>query len=612
MERSREIQRRHIDREAHVYVRVSTPSQAEKSEGSISHQEGLGDVAIEYGWTEHRIRIIRELGVSGTSTHRRPLFEQLREDIRADKVGAVFCSDLSRLARNDAELMSLLGDLATYDVLLVIDRRVHDLSDDGELFTKKIESLIGSVENKRRARMMHHGRVSKVRDGKAVTPPARGYVGDGNGGWDLDPDPLVQDSIRAIFSTFQAKRTLPKTVKALRDAGIGLPRRRKHRVWFTPPTVPTLAYVLHNPAYTGQYRYPQRKMDGRLGYSPGGFKRVRRARMEEQQVIADHHVAYISQADWDEVQRILSTNKIQATNPAPADGAAYLQGIVRCTHHGEHLMRARYPRRREDGSWWHGYQCLGDYLDTGVDQCGVVSGPRLDAVVLEEFFRRVDRPRIEAVRGAWQHAKRGEAAAARRRRIELEHARREAEDIEARVLAVDPSNELVAHRLQTVWQEKLRNLKQLESGSAQTTTDERFTEERWAEVVDLCGRVREIFGAATTENRDRKELIRMLVDRVLVERSLERVRVRIIWADGGAESSLEIKLTPVAQRRMLELDDAGVPHDAIAAQLNREGYRTRRDSPFSANTVSANLRTLRRQAEKSREVNDHAQRLSPS
>lgn len=89
----------------------------------------------------------------------------------------------------------------------------------------------------------------------------------------------------------------------------------------------------------------------------------------------------------------------------------------------------------------------------------------------------------------------------------------------------------------------------------------------------------------------------MVVERVVVERSNERVRVRIIWKDGSAPTELEIKLTPLAQERMLELDAASVPLAEIAEVLNQEGYRTRRDGPFSADTVAHSLRTLHKKIE---------------
>ena len=109
----------------------------------------------------------------------------------------------------------------------------------------------------------------------------------------------------------------------------------------------------------------------------------------------------------------------------------------------------------------------------------------------------------------------------------------------------------------------------------------------------LSERIREVFEASTTTDRNRKELLRMLVDRVVVERSNERIRARIVWKDGGTPTECEIKLTPLAQRRMLELDGGGGSADEIAEVLNREGYRTRQDSLFSADTVRHNLRTLK-------------------
>jgi hypothetical protein len=104
-----------LDRRAIVYVRQSTGIQVEENLESQRRQYELADHARTYGF--HDIVVIDDdLGISASGSKARPGFESLVRQICEGGVGAVFCLEASRLARNGRDwhhLLELCGLVAT-------------------------------------------------------------------------------------------------------------------------------------------------------------------------------------------------------------------------------------------------------------------------------------------------------------------------------------------------------------------------------------------------------------------------------------------------------------------------------------------------------------------
>jgi DNA invertase Pin-like site-specific DNA recombinase len=82
-------------------VRQSTPDPVKYNLESKRRQYGLADRARALGWLDIDV-IEDDLGISGDGT-RRPGFERLLRALCDGQVGAVFCIEASRLARNGGE-----------------------------------------------------------------------------------------------------------------------------------------------------------------------------------------------------------------------------------------------------------------------------------------------------------------------------------------------------------------------------------------------------------------------------------------------------------------------------------------------------------------------------
>ncbi|MGH7120368.1 MAG: hypothetical protein ACREFP_15495, partial [Acetobacteraceae bacterium] len=166
-----------------------------------------------------------------------------------------------------------------------------------------------------------------------------------------------------------------------------------------------------------------------------------------------------------------------------------------------------------------------------------------------------------------------------------QRARYEVELAERRYQAVDPDNRLVAATLEKHWEEALHQERQLQEEYDRFVreTPLQLTQEQRERITALATDIPALWQAPGTTNADRKEMIRCLVERVVVQVRCdsELVAVTIHWA-GGYESQHEI-VRPVAtyaqlrdferlMGRVAELREAGHIAPEIAALLNAEGF----------------------------------------
>ena len=122
----------HLGRGAAIYVRQSTMGQVMENTESQRRQYELVESARAAGFTSISV-IDDDLGRSGSGLMERPGFQKLVASVCTGSIGAVYCIEASRLARNGRdwhhliELCALVGTLVIdpdgiYDPRLVNDR----------------------------------------------------------------------------------------------------------------------------------------------------------------------------------------------------------------------------------------------------------------------------------------------------------------------------------------------------------------------------------------------------------------------------------------------------------------------------------------------------------
>src|SRR5947209_20028632 len=93
----------HLERDAYLYVRQSTPRQVLENTESTQRQYALRERAVALGWPFERVHIIdSDLGKTGSQAAGRDGFQQLVGEVEPGKAGLIMGLEVAPLARNGA------------------------------------------------------------------------------------------------------------------------------------------------------------------------------------------------------------------------------------------------------------------------------------------------------------------------------------------------------------------------------------------------------------------------------------------------------------------------------------------------------------------------------
>lgn len=115
----------HLSRTAVIYVRQSSIGQVEHHTESKRRQYSLADSAASIGFASVRT-IDEDLGRSGSGLVERPGFQKLVAMVCSGSVGAIYCIEASRLARNGRDWHHLIDLCALVGTVVVDPDGVYD------------------------------------------------------------------------------------------------------------------------------------------------------------------------------------------------------------------------------------------------------------------------------------------------------------------------------------------------------------------------------------------------------------------------------------------------------------------------------------------------------
>ena len=177
--------------------------------------------------------------------------------------------------------------------------------------------------------------------------------------------------------------------------------------------------------------------------------------------------------------------------------------------------------------------------------------------------------------------------------MRLERAEYEAALAERRYQEVDPSQRLVAATLERRWNAALLQVEELKKQAAVIQRQEAraATPEQKAKVLALARDLPRLYHAPTTEAKDRKRMLRLLLKDITVEKSNQKQLVVHIRWQGGACSDLSLQIPPnradhvrypaAIVDRVRDLAQS-LPNGGIADRLNREGHVSALGKPFTS------------------------------
>ena len=535
----------HLARAALVYVRQSTLAQVVGNLESQRRQYALADLAKAAGFAAV-ITIDDDLGRSGSGLMARPGFQRLVAAVCEGQVGAVYCLEASRLARNGRDWHHLI-DLCALAGALVID--LDGVYDPRHVNDRLLLGLKGSMSEYELSLMRQRGLAA--RDAKAARGELRftlppGYCWSEAGRIEIDPDEHVTETIRLILRRFRELGSARQVFLWAHEAGVRLPVVRRNltlcRVEGRAPAYHSVMQILLNPIYAGAYAFGRRGdrtsvVEGRARKTSGH----RRARSAWNVLIRDHHEGYLTWAEFEENQVLLRENahmQKRAARKAARGGRALLTGLARCGQCGR-MMRVFYGARSGHA---HRYQCRGDDAHVGAGLCIGIGGLRVDRAIAAAMLEAVSDRAIEAAVLAADQAARASDDVRQGLSRELEAARYEAGLAARRYELVDPAKRHVARELEARWNTALERVAGLEHRLAELAARAAAAPgiDR-AALMRLAHDLPAAWNAPSTDARIKQRLTHVLIREVVVgldEAANEAVLV-VHWT-GGRHTELRV------------------------------------------------------------------------
>jgi DNA invertase Pin-like site-specific DNA recombinase len=606
MTESSKIKPSHTQRAAYVYIRQSTPGQVEHNRESTARQYALADRARQLGWDKQQIVIVDEdLGLSGSSTNKRSGFARLTTEVAMAQVGIVLGLEVSRLARNNADWYRLLELCGVTDTLIGDNDGVYHPALFNDRLLLGLKGTMSEAELYIIRARLDGGIRNKAARGELRRGLPVGFVwGEQDGEVLFHPDEAVTGAIRTVFERFAEFGSARRVWLWFRSESLSFPLQTMPAglpgpIRWVTPTYTALHHILTNPVYAGAYTYGKTKYERYVDELGAVRKRIRHLPMEQWAVlIQDHHPGFIDWATFQANQARLDSN----TRPMPhrpggavREGSALLQGIATCGHCGRRL-HVHYRGRNSAP----GYHCAGKDLVNGRGvYCLNVGGTAIEQAVAHAFLEAITPAAIEAARLSVEQLQSNHDGALSQWRLEVERARYEAERAERRYRTVEPENRLVARGLETEWENRLRDLAaaEMELHRREQQRPSTISPEQLKAIQSLGSDLRKVWDATTTTDRDRKELLRTLLEEVVLnlKRAEGRAHLTLRWR-GGAFTALDVpvpRFKPMGPRTdediisLLPRLATLYPDEIIAGILNRQGRKTATGERFTANQVGS-------------------------
>jgi DNA invertase Pin-like site-specific DNA recombinase len=590
----------HREKLAIVYVRQSSPRQVLENRESTARQYAFADQAVVWGWLRERVLTIDDdLGKSGRTAEGRIGFQRLVTEVTLNHVGLVLGLEMSRLARSSKDWHAFFEMCAIFGTLIADEDGIYDGNDPNDRLLLGLKGIMSEMELHVMRNRLNHGRDHKAQRGELFHSVPMGYVILPTGAVDYDPDEQARAVMHLVFDKFAELGSIYGVFQWLIRHDIRLPIRphrgaQQGQLEWHRPAISTLAQVLRHPLYAGAYAYGRRPMDPKRRFSPGKSYRPWAPMDQWKVLLKDRLPAYIT---WDQYlknrERIAQNRNASDSTGVPRAGAALLPGVLVCGQCGRHMQPSYHGHDMAQ------YACNRHHLEGIEPRCYGLAAQPIDELVSTQVLRVLEPAAVDLSLEARANVE------CERQRLEKHWQQRRqrahyaVELAERRYQAVDPDNRLVAASLEKRWEEALTQERQVQEDYDRFVgeTPLQLTDVERTRISALTSDIPALWLASGTTNADRKQIIRCLVERVVVHVRCdsELVDATIHWA-GGYESHHEL-IRPVAtyaqlrdfellMNRVVALRESGHTAPEIAKALNAEEfYPPKRRGEFTTPVV---------------------------
>ena len=213
---------------------------------------------------------------------------------------------------------------------------------------------------------------------------------------------------------------------------------------------------------------------------------------------------------------------------APRAGSALLTGVLVCGVCGRR-MHASY--RSKSTAY---YVCIRRRFE-GTGCCGLASSA-IDDLVTRQVLQALEPAAVELSLKAMEDVQRERRRLHRHWEQRLERASYEVQRAERQYQAVEPENRLVARSLEQQWEKTLGAQRDLREEYDRFLNEQPpgLSDEERGKILAVSADIPTLWHAPETTARDRKQIIRLLTERIVVNvhRNSERADVTITWRGG--------------------------------------------------------------------------------
>lgn len=170
---------------------------------------------------------------------------------------------------------------------------------------------------------------------------------------------------------------------------------------------------------------------------------------------------------------------------------------------------------------------------------------------------------------------------------QLRKLQQRADEMNYRLLKVDPDLRLVAAALEREYEAALRELEDVKQQIAdQERRPSPFAAVDMDDIIKALEDPLSVFLAPTTSDHDRKLIVRFLVAAVIVEEKTPYVvRARIVWVDGVPDTPIEIRLPLYPHVVIEKMTTEGKTPKEIKRVLDEMALTTSTGRPWTLETI---------------------------
>ena len=554
-----------------LYVRVSTSRQQQTQTIEQQLDRLRAKVAAEPDWHLTDEHVYRDDGYSGASLNR-PGLDRLRDHVALGALELVLLTAPDRLARKYVHQVLLIDELQSRGCRVeFLDRPMSD--DPHDQLLLQIRGAVAEYERSLIAERMRRGRQAKLRSGTLLpwTSAPYGYI--------LDPerprdpsrvrlDPVKAEIVKQIFAWYsdpQIPATLYWVAKTLTERQIPTPRGGLR--W----NVASVRGILRSPAYTGT-AYSGRTHPAPARQRKSALQPVGRGESTKP-APADEWIAVrvpviVNQETFDLAQHRLEQNK-QMARRNNSEHDYLLRGLVSCTQ----CQLASTGRMLRPGYAY--YVCRGrtEALRAAKgERCTARYAPadELDQLVWRDLCRLLADPALITHELARAQAGEWLPQALQDRQRALRAALAQLERQQTRLLEVYLA-ELIGRN---EFERKRQEVAQTQSGLTQQwhqleaqAQKQLDTAKLAVGIEDFCRRLQPTLEQLNFAQR--RQLVELLIDRVIVDNETVEIRYVIPTAPAGEH-------TPFCHLRKDYFD---VEPQAIFVQSRQVGGLIAQDQP---------------------------------